>query len=299
MAWEDVALPTGAGGRHHATGPGTLERVKVMHPPRPLPTRIAPSARAAALGAAALGALAALTGVAPVAGAAATPTTNAQAEYQAALKAVGRQGVHFSSTASQNGVDIAVSGDTGASSGMEQLVVHSGSLTERMAALVVGATGYVRGNRAALEHVIGLSSAQSSRYANTWLSFPTSQNGLDELVTGLLNSQVSSELEMSGPYRYGADTTVGGRSALSIHGYETTQGGGKVTTILYVPATGAPLPLKEVTNPGDSGGNGAIHGTVVFSNWGQHITERAPAHSVSLLKLVPTSSASATTTTKG
>jgi len=254
---------------------------------------------AAAACAAALGALSAVAAPALVAGAAGATNPSAQSEYQPAMKAVGHQGVHFSSTASQNGVTIRVSGDTGASAGMQVLTVHNGSLTERMTALVVGSTGYVNGNSAALHHVIGLTSAQSSKYAATWLSFPTSNNGLDELVTGLLNSQVASELEMTGPYTYGPTATVGGRSALTIHGYETTQGGGKVVTVLYVPATGTPLPIQEVTNPAGTGGRSAIRGTVTFSHWGERTTEQAPARSVSLLKIVPTSSGSATTTTKG
>jgi hypothetical protein len=264
------------------------------------PLRRTPISTAAAAGAVSAAALAGLTlGPAAAAGAAAASEPSAQAEYQAAIKAVGTQGVHFSSTATQRGVKIVVQGDTGSTSGAQTLVVKNGSLTERLSALLVGSTGYINGNATALHHVIGLTNGQSSKYANVWLSFPTSNSGLDELVSGLLDSQVSSELQMTGPYRYSTTTTVSGKSALAIHGSQSTQGGGKVAVVLYVPATGTPLPIEEVTNPDGKGGTSTIRGTVTFSSWGEKTSEKSPAHSVSLLKLVPNSSSSATSTTAG
>ncbi len=265
------------------------------------PLRLTPINAAAAAGAvSALAAVAALAvGPAVVAGAAAASEPSAQSEYQAAIKAVGTQGVHFSSTATQSGVRIAVHGDTGSSSGAQTLVVRNGNLTERMSALLVGSIGYINGNATALHHVIGLTSGQSSKYANKWLSFPTSNSGLAELVSGLLDSQVSSELQMSGPYSYSTASTVSGKPALAIHGSQSTQSGGKVAVVLYVPATGTPLPIEEVTNPGGKGGASTIRGVVTFSSWGEKTNEKSPAHSVSLLTLVPGSTSSATSTTAG
>ncbi len=261
------------------------------------PLRRTPISTAATVGV--VGAIAALALAGGPAGAAAASGPSAQSEYQAAMKAVGTQGVHFSSTATQSGVTIAVQGDTGSTAGAQTLVVKNGKLTERMSALLVGSTGYIKGNAAALHHVIGLTSDQSSKYAGVWLSFPTSNSGLDELVSGLLDSQVSSELQMSGPYRYSTATTVNGRPALAIHGSQGTQSGSKVAVVLYVPATGTPLPIEEVTNPNGQGGKSAIRGTVAFSAWGEKTSEKAPSHSVSLLKLVPSSTSSATSTTAG
>ncbi len=225
---------------------------------------------------------------------------SAQSEYQAAMKAVGTQGVHFSSTATQSGVTIAVQGDTGATSGAQTLVVKNGNAHRAHDARCwSGRPATSTATPPPSTTCIGLTSGQSSKYANRWLSFPTSNSGLAELVSGLLDSQVSSELEMSGPYSYGTATTVSGKPALAIHGSQSTQNGGKVAVVLYVPATGTPLPIEEVTNPGDEGGASAIHGIVAFSSWGEKTSEKAPAHSVSLLKLVPGSTSSATSTTAG
>jgi hypothetical protein len=257
-----------------------------MHPLRHIPVRTA--AVAAGLTAATALTLAAM---APPAGAASTSATD---EYNAALKAVGTQGVHFDSVAKQNGATLDVSGDAGSTSGSQTLVVKSKGITERMTARVVGSTGYVTGNAAALQHVIGLTKAQSSKYAGKWLSFPTSNSGLDELVGGLLSSQVSKELEIGGPYTFGKAATVSGQKATAIRGSVATQSGTKVPVILYVPASGTPLPIKEVTNAGTGGGASAIHGTVSFSKWGEDKSQSAPSKTTSLLNLIPASSSSTT-----
>ncbi len=260
-----------------------------------LPTiRIA--AAAAVVAGSGLGALGALTAGPSPAADAASSGQSAQAEYNAALKAVGTKGVHFDSTALQGGVGLTVVGDTGTTSGGQTLTVKNGKTTEHMAAVVVGSTGYVDANAAALHNVIGLSSSQSSKYAGKWLSFPTSNSSLSELVGGLLDSQVATELHMSGPYTFGAATTVHGQHVLVVRGHVSSQSGSAVPVSLYVPSTGSPLPIEEVTNPGTSGGSSSIHGTVTFSKWGESISQKAPAHSESLLKIVPPTSGATTTT---
>jgi hypothetical protein len=265
-----------------------------MRPLRLIPVR---RTAAVAMSGAAFAAFAALAAAPSMAGAASPPS--AQSEYQASIKAATSQGVHFSSNAAQGGVSITVTGDTGATSGAQTLTVKKGSLTEHVSAMVVGSTGYVKGNATALHNVIGLTNAQSKKYAGTWLSFPTSNAGLAQLVSGLLNSQVASELQMTGPYSYGKATTAGGKHALVIHGSVSTQSGTSVPVDLYVSASGAPLPIQEVTNPGTSGGSTALHGTVSFSRWGQKTSLKAPAKSFSLLKLAPPSTSGATSTTGG
>jgi hypothetical protein len=263
-----------------------------MHPLRHHTVRTA----AVATGLAAAAALV----LAVPAGAASTTTTTAAgsatatAQYNAALQAVGTKGVHFSSVATQNGAELDVSGDAGSTSGTQTLVVKNKNTTEHMSALVVGSTGYVKGNESALQNVIGLTKAESTKYAAKWLSFPTSNQGLGELVGGLLSSQVAKELEIGGPYTAAKDATVAGQKATAIQGAVTNESGGKVPVVLYIPASGTPLPIREVTNPGNAGGTSAIHGVVTFSNWGEDKKQTAPTKTVSLLKLVPASSSSST-----
>jgi len=266
-----------------------------MHPLRHSPARAA----AVAAGIAAAAALA-LAAVPNVAGAASTTTTTnagntaATAEYNAALKAVGTKGVHFSSVAKQSGATLTVTGDAGTTSGAQTLVVKNKKVTERMTARVVGTTGYVNGNEAALQDVIGLTKAESTKYAGRWLSFPTSNTGLAELVGGLLSSQVAKELQVGGPYTIGKSATVAGQKATAIVGSVATESGSKVPVVVYIPASGAPLPIQEVTNSGNGGGASAIHGVVTFSNWGENKSQSTPANAFSLLKLAPASSSAST-----
>jgi hypothetical protein len=257
---------------------------------------LSPIRIAAAAAGTGLGLLVALAGGPMLDAGAASSAPSAQAEYTAAIKAVGTKGVHFESTALQNGVSLVVVGDTGTTSGAQQLTVKKGSTTEHMSALVVGPTGYIKGNQAALHNVIGLTSAQAAKYANQWLSFPTSNSSLAELVSGLLNSQVASELQMSGPFTYGPATTVHGQHALLVRGFVSSESGGKVPTVLYVPATGSPLPIQEVTNPTKGSGSSIIQGTVAFTKWGESTNEKPPAHSQSLLKVIPPTSGATSTT---
>jgi hypothetical protein len=268
-----------------------------MHPLRHSPARTA----AVAAGIAAAAALA-LAAAPSAAGAASTTTTTptsagntaATAKYNAALKAVGTKGVHFSSTAKQGGATLVVSGDAGTTSGEQTLVVKNKNVTERMTARVVGSTGYVNGNKAALLDVIGLTKAEATKYAGKWLSFPTSNTNLAELVGGLLSSQVSKELEVGGPYTFGKSATVAGQKATAIVGSVATESGSKVPVVVYVPASGAPLPIQEVTNSSKTGGASAIHGVVTFSDWGENKSQSAPAGAYSLLKLAPASSSAST-----
>jgi hypothetical protein len=217
------------------------------------------------------------------------PAQSAQSLYNAAIKAATSQAVHFESLATQSGTTLAVTGDTGADAGSQNVTVSKGSVVEHVSALVIGTTGYIQGNASALRNVIGLTSAKSNKYAGKWLSFPTSNQGLDTLVAGLKNSDVAAELQMSGPYTYGTAQTVAGHRALAIKGTVTDQSGSKIPVTLYVPASGTALPLEQVTNPGTSKGSSNIHSSVTFTRWGEKVAQTAPAHSSSLLKLAPTS----------
>lgn len=262
---------------------------------RPLPLRLT----AVALGAAACAAPAAFGANASPAGAASAPTQSAQAEYEAAVKAATNQTVHFQTDVTQGKVTLEQSGDAGANSGSESLTIRNGKSTEHMDAEVIGKSGYVKGNTTGLQNILGLSAAQARKYQGQWLSFPLSNTNLAQLVGGLLKSQVATELGFSGPFTRAGDSTVNGQKATGIKGSVSTSNGSSVSEILYVPATGKPLPIAEVTNPGAKAGASAVHGTVSFSNWGEQVAVPAPAHSVPLSKLAPTSTSGATTTTGG
>jgi hypothetical protein len=227
---------------------------------------------------------AAAAGVAAMSGSA-TAAGVAKSKYQAAMKAAAAQNVHYVSTATEQGISLEVVGDTGKTSGSQVLEVQNGSTTEELSVVLIGKTGYLRGNVSALEKVLGLTSAQSSTYANRWLSFPTSNHSLSELVSGLLDSEVTLELEMTGPYTFGGTKVIGGHLTQAIDGTAATSSGTKVPIVLYVESSGTPRPVQEVTNPNAK--SSAIRGTVTFSNWGEVTDPVAPTTSVPLIPLLP------------
>ncbi|MGA2305165.1 MAG: hypothetical protein ABSH29_13315 [Acidimicrobiales bacterium] len=227
---------------------------------------------------------AAAAGVAATSGSA-TAAVVAKSKYQAAMKAAAAQNVHYVSTATEQGISLEVVGDTGTTSGSQLLEVQKGSITEELSVVLIGKTGYVRGNVSALENVLGLTAPQSSTYQNRWLSFPTSTGSLSELVSGLLDSDVAPELEMTGPYTFGGTKVIGGHLTQAIKGTAASSSGTKVPIVLYVESSGTPRPVQEVTNPNAKGS--AIRGTVTFSNWGEVTHPVAPATSVPLVPLLP------------
>jgi hypothetical protein len=211
--------------------------------------------------------------------------TSAQATYNAAVAYAGTQDVHYVSNATQGTAVLKVIGDTGPTSGALSLTVKHGATSERLSAKVIGSTGYLLGNAAALTGIIGVTAKQGTTYANKWLSFPTGNQTLDQLVSGLRNKDVAAELKLSGPFVFGRPKTIDGHATLAIVGSSTDSTGKKFPTTLYVESGTPHRPLLEVSNPGP--GTTAIDGSVAFSNWGQKTQVTKPAHAVSLLSLVP------------
>ena len=169
------------------------------------------------------GALAASPGVSGAAG-------NAQATYKAALAYAATQNVHYVSKATQGAAVLSVTGDTSPTAGTQSLIVKSTAATETLTTALIGKTGYVRGNGAGLAHILGLTAAEATTYTNKWLSFPTGNQQLDALVSGLRNKDVAAELKMSGPFSFGPATTIGGQSAQAVQGFISDSTGKKVAT---------------------------------------------------------------------
>ncbi len=252
----------------------------------------ATAATAATAAVATVALIAAVAGPFAAPAGAANPKESAQAEYEAALKAANDQGVHYVSSAKQTNVVFSVSGDTGVKSGTQTLSLQEKKVKEHMTVVLVGSTGYANGNAAALHNIIGLANTPAKKYAGKWLSFPATNQQYAQLVTGLLNSQVANELTMVGPFHYGTAKTIDGKSTVAVVGKVSDGSGETLPATLYVPASGTPYPVEQTTG---SPSSKAVSGTVTFTKWGQHVTQKAPTHTVSLTKLVPVASSGTTT----
>jgi hypothetical protein len=225
-----------------------------------------------------------VAGVAAV-GSSAGAATSAKSEYQAALKAASSQNVHYVSSVTEDGTALEVVGDTGKTSGSEALEEKTGSTTSEMAVILIGSTGYVQGNSAALKTFLDFTATQSSTYAGKWLSFPSSNSSLAGLVSGLLDSEVGTELKMSGPYTFAGTKKIVGLKTEAIDGTAPTESGTEVPIVLFVDASGTPRPVEELTD--STAENEAIEGAVVFSKWGEKTHPKAPTNSTPLLPLLP------------
>jgi len=236
-----------------------------------------------------LGALSAATvtclslGLAGTAGA----TQSATSKYNAAIKAADGESVHYVSQATEPGTSISVVGDTGVSSGKQTLKLSKGSLVENVTVELVGSTGYIKANAPALINILGLTTTQGGTYAGKWLSFPTSNQSLAELVTGLRTSDVGNELKMTGPYVSTGSKTVDGQATVGIRGTVSVSSTATAPVVLYVEQSGTPRPVEEVTNPGKGGKS--VRGTVTFSKWGEKVQVVAPNGAKSLVGLLPAS----------
>jgi hypothetical protein len=236
------------------------------------------------MGALTLGA-AALVGTVTVPAAsvgASSPTP--QALYQSAIAESGTQSVHYLSRALENGVVLEVIGDTGRSSGSQVLVIESKSSIESLEVLLIGATGYVRGNATALEKIMGLSEAEATANLDNWLSFPAGDKALSEVVGGLRNADIPGELAMTGPYTLTGKKKIEGKETYGIGGFASTSGGGSLPMVLYVETGKVHRPVEEVTNPKQQ--SNEIEEVVEFSRWGEKNHPKAPKTSVNLATLL-------------
>jgi hypothetical protein len=235
------------------------------------------------IGVVTLGLAASALAATAVAGPSAAASTSAKTEYLAALRAAGTESVHYVSKATEGSDVLEVIGDTGKNSGSQVLAAQEGSSTEELEIVLIGATGYLRGNATSLQGIIGLTAAQSKTYTNVWLSFPSNNATMGALVAGLRDKGVSSELAMTGPYTSKGNKKIDGRNTRGVGGFGSESSGTKVPLVLYFNASGTPYPVEEVTNP--NGKSTAIRGTIVFTKWGEKTHPKAPAKSVALASL--------------
>ncbi len=104
-----------------------------------------------------------VTALAGTAGAAQSATSL----YNSALHSATSEGVHYVSKATEQGVTITVVGDTGVTSGQQTLKLQKGTLIENVTVNLIGSTGYVKANAAALVNILGLTAAESGHLPPT------------------------------------------------------------------------------------------------------------------------------------
>ena len=171
--------------------------------------------------------------------------------------------VHVVSIIQQQGRSATYVNDTATDSGRQ--VITSGGA--QVTVILVGETAYVNANQLALSTLFQGSAGVSRRFADKWLSFPSSGKDYKQIAQTLTLGSLLQQVTPTGTIVKLAPSVVDGRSVI---GFRGELPGGLVGT-LYVSATGSPLPVELVSN-----GSGAVT-TSTFSAWGAPAKVVAPA----------------------
>jgi hypothetical protein len=150
-----------------------------------------------------------------------------------------------------------------------QVITSSGGV--QVTTLVVGGVAYVKANRTAMTTLFQLSDTDARRYAGTWLSFPSRGAAYRQIAENVTLVSLLNDATPSTSTAVLTQSVVDGRSVVGVRGELP----GRLPGTLYVPATGSPLPLEEVTR---SSGTVA---TTLFTDWGESVTVTPPTGAIS------------------
>lgn len=215
------------------------------------------------------------TGVLP-----AGATTSAATMYREALATTKSWSVHYASDGTISNVPILESGDAGPASGIQVVLVGTGTQSDSATLVVIGDITYLKGNARALVDLAGLSTDQASADQGQWVLFSTDNPAFAQVVAGVRSHDVAEEIALKGPYTFGAPRKLDGFEVDAIRGTQALQGTKKVDVVLYVRASGRHIVVEEDTVGAKGKPNGAEH--FIFSKWGEKVKPTAPDATITL-----------------
>jgi hypothetical protein len=208
--------------------------------------------------------------------------TSAVTLYKEALATTTAWSVHYASAGTVSGVTILESGDAGPASGVQEVLVGKGALTDSASLIVIGSITYLKGNAQSLEDLTGLSAAQAAANAGKWVQFATDNKVFAQVVAGVRSHDVAHELALKGPYtlKSGRPRTLDGQKVDAIYGTQHFQGQKVMRAVLYVRAGGRHVPVEEDTLTAKGKPNGVEH--TIYSMWGEKVRPQPPVASVTI-----------------
>ena len=228
-----------------------------------------------------VGVLVLVTAVAAVTAVVALAAQSPKQLRAAMLKAASaRRSVHYVTTSSIPGHAIRMVSDVGPSRGIQRITFTSAGASGPATVLVVGGSGYIRGNAFTLQSFFGFTPAQAGRYAGTWISIP-STNGAYSAVTA--DATFASFLADLLPRKHLelARTTIAGKRVVGLRG-DAPQGSLTLVETVYAPARGTPLPIEEKAVPSGHPGTSLTR----MARWNEPVHLVAPAHPVPISTVV-------------
>jgi hypothetical protein len=139
---------------------------------------------------------------------------------------------------------------------------------------------YGKGDAKFLESQLSLTAGQATKYAEQWISVPSSSPSFESFVGGLTLSSVTWGITPVSPLSLTRTRTVDGQNVVGVSGWAPDFTKGEVIDTLYV-ATAAPNLPVELVQHGTANGS-AFAATDPFYGWGKPVSVTAPAKAIAL-----------------
>ena len=172
--------------------------------------------------------------------------------------------VHAVTTTENQGVLLSWVNDTGTDSGEQTITGGPAKAT----AIVVNGGTYFTANQQGMMTIFSASASVAHQTAGKWLSLAATDPAAKAVADSLTMNSLLSESTPQNPLSNLGTSTVKGNSVVGISG----SGPGGTTAILYVSATGQPLPVEEIVR------DSSHSETTIFSDWGEPVHLAPPAN---------------------
>ena len=204
--------------------------------------------------------------------------------------------VHYNAVQSDSTTKVTISADVAKTRGKETVSFTHNKVSGKLTIYLVSTAIYINGNQSALANYMGFPAAASKKYANRWITVPSSNSAYTQLSSGLTMKTAFSLVPVTAPYTDIPTTTVNGKKVVGVKG--STSGSSSLTDAVvkfYAQATGKLLPVNESGSATSSGQ--AVKVNLDYSNWNESISLPKASNVVPITKVATPASSSASTAT--
>jgi hypothetical protein len=172
------------------------------------------------------------------------------------------------------------SDDVAVDSGRQRITVSSGISAH---VVLIGKTGYISGNQAALTEYFGFPHNVATMVGNRWVSVPSTSSAYANVASNATLPSAVSFVAPQGQLIELAATKMDGKSVIGIRGALPSSLKATGTMTIYITRSSHPLPVFETLTAKHQGTTVTSNST--FSAWGERVAVTRPAHSIPISKL--------------
>jgi hypothetical protein len=218
--------------------------------------------------------------LAAVAAAALTASPTPQAFRTAVHAAANAQrSVHYASVTNTAQGGLSIIGDAGRTQGIQRITFRKSARAGHVTVIVSARRAYIRGDAFTLTNFMGFKPRAAAKYANTWIVIAPGSGAYTAVAAAVTLASNVSEIGPHGTLSPVRTTTLSGLRVHAVRGTGTVQGK-RIVDVLYARATGAPLPVAEITT------QGANLSRTTFGPWNAPVHVSVPAHAVPIAKVL-------------